>query len=427
MASISTNSDGLMRILFIDADGERRTIYLGHASEYTANTYQHHVEQILSAQRYSHAIDGDTVRWLTGLDDTMHGRLAKAGLVDRREASTLGGWLDAYLEERKPELKPRSLQKLRDTADSLIAFLGAKTLLRKITTAQASAWRQDLQAKVSLATVRTFCGNAKQFIREAVNRKLIADNAFSHLKSGSTAKDAIRYVKPEEIDAVIKKCPNSQWALLFGLARYAGLRVPSETHQLTSLDVNYEKHVLTVRSPKTERHPGHEKRLVPISPRLMKLILARDNDLKTGESLLVNLRGGNLRKQALKIIAAAEVELWPDLWQSLRSSAEKEWALTMPQYAVSRWIGHSITMSGKHYTVGEIPQELYDKAAGLAPKEATQKTTQQHSAEGSKASEDAGDKAMTPHSDAEECSMSSLGNEADGSRTRNLRRDRPAL
>lgn len=37
-----------------------------------------------------------------------------------------------------------------------------------------------------------------------------------------------------------------------------------------------------------------------------------------------------------------------------------------PQYAVSLWIGHSITVSGKHY-VNSVPDELYERAARGTP------------------------------------------------------------
>ena len=33
-----------------------------------------------------------------------------------------------------------------------------------------------------------------------------------------------------------------------------------------------------------------------------------------------------------------------------------------PQYAVSKWIGHSITISGRHYA-NDVPDELLDKAS----------------------------------------------------------------
>ncbi len=40
--------------------------------------------------------------------------------------------------------------------------------------------------------------------------------------------------------------------------------------------------------------------------------------------------------------------------------------MTYPQFAVSKWIGHSITVSGRHYA-NAVPDELFDRAAGIAP------------------------------------------------------------
>jgi hypothetical protein len=39
--------------------------------------------------------------------------------------------------------------------------------------------------------------------------------------------------------------------------------------------------------------------------------------------------------------------------------------MEFPQYAVSKWIGHSITVSGRHYVHG-VPDELFAKAAQKA-------------------------------------------------------------
>ena len=64
MASISTDSKGLRRILFVNPDGERKQIRLGKVPMKTATTIKARVENILAAQLAGHAIDGDTAAWL---------------------------------------------------------------------------------------------------------------------------------------------------------------------------------------------------------------------------------------------------------------------------------------------------------------------------------------------------------------------------
>jgi integrase len=151
--------------------------------------------------------------------------------------------------------------------------------------------------------------------------------------------------------------------------------------------VDFERGRLTVRSPKTERWEGHDQRVVPITPKLMALLQERFDAMPEGESRLVTIGGkGAVIRRVRRIWAAAGVEPWARLWQTLRSSCEKEWAMTYPQFAVSKWIGHSITISGKHYA-NSVPDELFDRAASATP--TTTATCAQRQAQ-RKASETAG-------------------------------------
>lgn len=187
--------------------------------------------------------------------------------------------------------------------------------------------------------------------------------------------------------------------MLFGLARYAGLRIPSESHRLTWADVDFERARLTVHSPKTERWEGHDQRVVPITPKLMALLRERFETMPEGEMPLVTIGGkGAVIRRVRRIWAKASVEPWARLWQTLRSSCEKEWAMTFPQFAVSRWIGHSITISGKHYA-NAVPDELFERAA-KTPATYAQRQAQR------KASDGAGNEQK-------------LGNDADRAEARN--------
>ncbi len=95
----------------------------------------------------------------------------------------------------------------------------------------------------------------------------------------------------------------------------------------------------------------------------MKLLQDRFAEAEEGQQHLVAIGGkGAVIRQVRAIWKRAGVEPWKRLWQTLRQSCEKEWAMTFPQYAVSKWIGHSITISGRHYA-NDVPDELFTKAA----------------------------------------------------------------
>ena len=71
---------------------------------------------------------------------------------------------------------------------------------------------------------------------------------------------------------MIASCPDAEWRLLVGLARFGGLRIPSEALSLRWEHVNRERNELFIPSPKTEHHEGRESRLIPLFPELRLLL-----------------------------------------------------------------------------------------------------------------------------------------------------------
>jgi hypothetical protein len=86
-------------------------------------------------------------------------------------------------------------------------------------------------------------------------------------------------------------------------------------------------------------------------------------------------------EKAVAIVKAAGVDTGADLWRTLRASCEKEWAMTFPQYAVSKWVRHSITISGKHYA-NSVPDELFGRAAHKAAQQVAEPTVNDRNAGG---------------------------------------------
>ncbi len=237
---------------------------------------------------------------------------------------------------------------MRQTKAKLLESFPDDACVRGISRDDALDWRKSLKdVGLSEAAIRTHCGNVKTMLAEAKRRKVIEDNPFEMLKSGPTPSKYTRYITPDEIQRVIDACPNAEWRLLFGLARYAGLRIPSETHRLTWADVDFERARLTVHSPKTERWEGHDQRVIPITPKLMALLHYRFETMPEGEAPLVGITGkGAVIRRVRGIWAAAGVEPWARLWQTLRASCEKEWAIMFPQFAViaARSVGGNVGM-----------------------------------------------------------------------------------
>jgi integrase len=366
MASITKLGRGKQpprAIEFVDRkDGnKRKRIRLGVVPLEAAVEAKFRIERLYAAKALNQPPDASTLDWLQGLNDDIYVRIARAGLCDAREpepsSPTLREYLTKYIEQRSPELQPSSVQRLKDTRIELERFFGEHASLAEITPDRAHDWRAELRGRLSEATTRLHCRNAKTAFNSAVERELIERNPFKKLKSSAVAATRDRYVSLDEAEKILEQCPDHRWRVLFALCRFGGLRCPSETHAVTREDVDWELGRLTVRDKKRKR-----VRVIPIFPRLRPFLEQLFDQAGEGAKRIVELSRNNLHRGFKAILRRAGLEPWEDLFQTLRRSAETDLAKENPQHAVSAWIGHSMEVSARHYL--QIPDDLFDRASG---------------------------------------------------------------
>jgi len=340
--------------------GKRLRLSLGSMAKSIAETAKFRIQHLIAAMQLNAPLDPDSIRWLSTIDDFLHDRLAHFGLVRPRVTLQLGDWFTRYLADLPRTFKPGSRRKLEQTQAKLLAHFTESKQLRAITHDDAAAWRRSLEEqKLSEATIRTHCGNARTIMNRAVKRDHIERNAFADLPCGSTARKNPAHVSAADIQRIIDACPTTSWKLLFAVAGYLGVRVPSEYVRLTWDCVDVERSRLRVDSPKTEAHAGGESRIVPLPPYVMSLIQQRYDEMANGERLLIPIKPcGGMRRKALKIIKAAKFQQWPNLWQTLRASCERNMMICgVPDFAVHLILGHSPTVSRKHYA-NMVPDQV---------------------------------------------------------------------
>ena len=374
MASIS-NRDGKRRIDFTAIDGSRKTIRLGKMSQRDAEGIKGHVENLLSAAMQGQEPTRRDAEWLASLGDTLHDRIARTGLCRPREqveTPTLAGWVERYIEDRKGDVKASTRTTYQQAQRLLVEFFGKRKRLAEITEADAEAYRRHLRDQgLAEATIRKRCSQARQFFKQAVKRKVIPENPFRELPCSSVSNPSrYRFVTPKEIDAVIEACPDVDWRLLFALARYGGVRVPSEAMGLRWGDIDWDKNRICIRSPKTE-HQGKPSRTLPLFPELRPLLMEAFEQAEDGAEFVIGRyrdASQNLRTHACRIIRRAGMEPWPKLFQNLRSSRETELAETYPIQVVCAWIGNSPQVAAKHYL--QVTDDHFERAAGRAAESA---------------------------------------------------------
>ncbi len=397
MACVGKEPGGRKRILFVDSDGSRRTIRLGKASMGQAEAFKVKVESLMTA-KLTGRMDDEVARWLAGLGDKMYVKLVAVDLVEPRVKPTpapepvpeprrcLGEFLRRYVEGRT-DIKPQTAVVLGHTIRNLIAFFGADKLLDAITEGDADAWRLYLigHEHLSGATVCRRCGVAKQFFKSAVRHKLILSNPFIDLKSnvkGNPSRQ--RFISRVDAQRILDACPDAQWRLIFALARFGGLRTPSETMRLTWNDVDWDRGRITVHSPKTEHHAGHESRVIPLFPELRPHLMEVFEQAEPGTEFVITryrLNNLNLRTQFARILRRAGLQVWPKPFQNLRSTRETELAESFSEHVACAWIGNSKAVAREHYL--QVRDADYERAI-QAPTEAekpAQNPAQQPAAE----------------------------------------------
>ncbi|MSR29090.1 MAG: hypothetical protein EXS03_05890 [Phycisphaerales bacterium] len=367
MASLSRAPNGTKRILFTDGAGTRRAIHLGRVNVKMAESFRLRVEALLSAKALQQSLDPELTAWLRDLPELMYARLAHTGLVEPRESMmvTVGQLLERF--DSMATVKPTTLVTYRQTSGSLLQFFGATKRLCRLTPLDADSWRKAIAEPVTvkrddgepatkqlaIATVAKRVRVAKSIFRRAIRWGLMPSNPFAHLRAGSQANPGrSRYITHETIRAILDACPDAHWRTVVALSRYAGLRCPSEIALLRWADLDWERRVLTVRSPKTSGHDGHAVRLVPIGPELLPILQDLFDLAEVGvEAMLPRLRGlsTNPRTTFQKIIARAGIAQWPRLFHNLRASCSCDWVERVPNHVAAGWLGHSPLIAAKHY------------------------------------------------------------------------------
>ena len=242
MASISTDRGGNRRIFFSGPNRKRKIIYLGGVPMKSARTVKGHVENLAAAPLQGNDPDPETSTWVGSRDDVLYGKLVAVGLAeaaapaadDKPKGVTLASFIDQYITARMIQ-KPNTLKNYNSTKRDLLDFFGQERLLTRLPRAIATNGGRIRWAKgLATATIGRTVKRARQFFRAAVRKKLIAESPMQDVKAAPQENKSREYfVTVEETEKIIAACPDAEWRLIVALARYGGLRTPSETFALT--------------------------------------------------------------------------------------------------------------------------------------------------------------------------------------------------
>lgn len=427
MASIHTARDMHRTIQFFASDRVRRIVRLGKVSLKDAKEICRRIEALNTAQIQNTSVDDETSRWLNGpngdgadgVGDLLYKRLVAVGLVAPRQGDvngpaaveSLGPFIDAFLAART-HLKPNTRSTFLQTRSSLVKFFGEDRPIDAVSPGDADEWAASLKAGYAPATQATYIRRARQLFRHATRKykKLIPESPFQEVKIPSQSnKSREEFISLETTEKVIEAAPDAEWRLIIALARYGGLRTPSETFSLRWSDIHWDRDRFTVHNPKLAHLPGGGIRQVPLYPELRRYLeesleLAPDGV----DDVIRRYRDprANLRTQFLRIIAKAGVKPWGRLFQNLRSSRQTELSNRYPSHKVCAWMGNSERTADKHY------HQMRDSDFESAAKSAAPALRNAVRAEGDTDGQERTEGAENPDISAEMCAFAAETDES---------------
>jgi integrase len=260
----------------------------------------------------------------------------------------------------------------------IVKYFGESRPLRDITPGDCDGFIPWMKKhKYAEATAGRTMKHARQFFTAARRKRLIEENPFEDIKPGRMDNpDRLFFITREMTAKLIDAAPCSEWRAIIALARYGGLRCPSELLRLTWGDVDWDKGRVLVRASKTEHQANRGKRWIPLFPEMRPHLEALFDSAEAGQVHVINRYREdeqNLRTTFGKIIERAGLLPWPRLLQNLRATRETELAGEFPLHVVVSWIGNSEIVAAKHYL--SVTDADFEKALKQGEKP-TRQTTQ---------------------------------------------------
>lgn len=357
MASIASYSGGRRRIQWIDGD-RRPTLWL-RGSLRAAETVRTRIEA-LQVAKVTGQLDLVTAQWLMDIDDGLHARLMKFSLTGPRVKgdATVGALLEKFFETLSVKAGTRITYLQTRTSLEKSAAIGKDHPLGAVGDEQARRWRKEMvDAGLAQATISKRVKTARQIFSMGVRWRLLRENPFAAVRAGTQANPKRgAFVERWVIDKTLAHCPpgddGREWKAIIGLARYGGLRCPSEILTLRLVDLDWDQGRMKVWSSKTEGNEGGEFRIVPMFPELRRILLEVYEWAVDGQVHVIERTRSdqvNWRTRLLHILAKAGVNPWPRLFQNLRASRQTELEDSFPGHVVCAWMGNSAVVARQHY------------------------------------------------------------------------------
>ena len=384
MASVSTNQKtGTRRVLFVKADGTRAAIHVGKVPMATAVEVGAHMDHLVLCQQSRGDIRRSTREWMDHIQlqwPRLARRLMKMGLIARTSEAglkqqdmniALADFAEEWIAGRN-DVRPNTTRLWQQTAVRIREFFGSAPM-SSLTVKHANDFRRWLLtpgekggAGYGGASPGKHMAVTKAFLKEAVDAGIISVNPFGSIKIDRQKNSSRqRFIDASVIHQVIERCPDEELQLVIALARWGGLRTPSEPFAMQWKHIDLNRRRVHVQCVKTETK-GKAAREIPLFPELVPFIekLRSSTQNKAPDDFVIpalrRSTGANVRKRMSHAIRTAGLKSWPRVFHNLRSSRQTELQERFPRKTLCEWMGNSEQVADQHYL--QVREEHFEQA-----------------------------------------------------------------
>lgn len=348
MASVFQHTRGGWYLQIRMKSGRRKQVYLGLITKKQSNTFAAHVSALERANRLNIEAT-EAVQWALGLETTLQEQLRESGVlrVSKVVDWKLSNWIDRVIEKHTG--KGSTPKGLKTAKKHWIALLGDRSLTAT-TTGDCREGAEYLAATYSSSHANRLCERGKMFFQLAVDHKLIPKNPFDGIKFVSRKIDKQRqcYVTHQNFTKIVENARHQEARVLFLLARYGGLRVPSEPLSLVWNHCDWNAERISIPN---ETKTGF--RILPMFPEIKSALFTLWDmapDKSTEVFTIARKSAGTTWAEWLtEAITKANQTRWPKLWMNLRASCRTDLEDRFPSHVCDAWLGHSTKVARDHY------------------------------------------------------------------------------
>ena len=339
--------------------GKQKALYLGRDfTAVSADRVARIVSDILSCRKRGDSLPLEISRKIEELPERIRRSFKRLGLVGGTVSQTLANLVES-IRESKSQFSFKTREGYKRCGELLIEFFGWERLLDTIGKVDCENFKSCLQGRYSACTVSRRISRCRTMFRYAVDVGWLQRNPFDKVPGGATVNhDRQVYVDRDTIYKVLAHCRDDYDRLLLVLARFSGLRIPSEVERLRFCDfvgneIRIHQDTKTgarvvplfgeVREILDRVYERRENVKVPAQFSCPNHPIYRSSDL-----VFPNL--GNFWRRIVVAIAAAGVEKWEKLFVNLRSSCITDMAeCRYSEKMLDAMFGNSASVRSRHY------------------------------------------------------------------------------